>query len=124
MERRSPGEFNPWVNQLKRLDAPGGKNVEATNVRFDSTATAAELKDRIRKIVKQHAGLKSGREGVEDSTNLYHAGMTSQASVVLMIAIESDFELEFPDSMLSREVFSSVESIANAIRECSERAEL
>lgn len=93
------------------------------NVLPDSTGTELQLKDRIRRIVKQHAGLKLGLESIEDSTDLYRAGMTSQASVVLMIAIENDFELEFPDAMLSREVFSNVDTIANAIQECSARGD-
>jgi len=41
--------------------------------------------------------------------------MTSYASVVLMIALENEFELEFPDAMLNRDVFESIDSIASAI---------
>jgi acyl carrier protein len=41
--------------------------------------------------------------------------MSSQASVVLMIAVEGEFGLEFPDSLLSRDVFSSIENIAAAV---------
>jgi acyl carrier protein len=52
---------------------------------------------------------------LEDSTPLYQAGMTSYASVQLMLALENEFSLEFPDVMLSREVFESIDSIANAI---------
>ena len=52
---------------------------------------------------------------LDDSTPLYQAGMTSYASVQLMLALENEFSLEFPDVMLSREVFESIDSIANAI---------
>jgi acyl carrier protein len=52
---------------------------------------------------------------VESSTDLYRAGMTSYASVVLMIALENEFDLEFPDAMLSRNVFESIDSITAAI---------
>jgi acyl carrier protein len=41
--------------------------------------------------------------------------MSSQGSVVLMIAVEGEFGVEFPDSMLSRDVFSSIENIAGAV---------
>jgi acyl carrier protein len=74
-----------------------------------------EKKDRIRKIVKDHAGLGLEFEKVDYATDLYRAGMTSYASVVLMIALENEFELEFPDGMLSRRVFGSIDSIADAI---------
>lgn len=73
------------------------------------------LRDRIREIVTEHAGLGSSLERLQDSTDLYRAGMTSYSSVLLMIALENEFSLEFPDSMLSRDVFESIDSIANAL---------
>ena len=73
------------------------------------------LKDRIRRVVKEHAGLKTPPEELKDSTDLYRAGMSSHSSVLLMIALESEFGLEFPDGMLSRDVFENIETIANAI---------
>jgi acyl carrier protein len=74
-----------------------------------------DRKQRIQKIVKENAGLGPASEQVNDSSNLYQAGMTSYASVALMIALENEFDLEFPDGMLSRNVFESIDSIANAI---------
>ena len=78
-------------------------------------ATEGQKKDRIRQIVKDHGGLGLEFEKVSNSTDLYRAGMTSYASVALMIALENEFDLEFPDAMLSRSVFESVDSIASAI---------
>ena len=77
--------------------------------------TESQRKDRILQIVKDNASLGLGFEQVNYSTDLYRAGMTSYASVVLMIALENEFELEFPDAMLSRSVFASIDSIASAI---------
>ena len=82
--------------------------------------TEHQQKDRIRKIVKDHAGLGLEFEKIDSSTDLYRAGMTSYASVVLMIALENEFELEFPDGMLSRKVFESIDSIADAIESLQE----
>jgi acyl carrier protein len=73
------------------------------------------MKERIQKIVKNSAGLGARFEDIDYSTDLYRAGMTSYASVVLMIALENEFGLEFPDAMLSRSVFESIDAIANAI---------
>ena len=81
----------------------------------ESQTTECPTKDRIRQIVKDHAGLGLVLEQVGYSTDLYRAGMTSYASVVLMIALENEFELEFPDAMLTRSVFESIDSIASAI---------
>ena len=80
------------------------------------TETAATaMKPRIQQIVREHAGLGPAYENIDNWTDLYQAGMTSYASVTLMIALESEFDLEFPDGMLSRSVFESVDSIASAI---------
>jgi len=73
------------------------------------------MKDKIRQIVKDNAGLPLKLEDIRDSTDLYRAGMTSYGSVVLMIALENEFGVEFPDGLLSRDVFESVDSIATAI---------
>lgn len=81
----------------------------------ESEAIHSRNRERIRQIVRDHAGLGTAFEKVDSSTDLYRAGMTSYASVVLMIALENEFDLEFPDAMLSRNVFESIDSIANAI---------
>jgi len=78
-------------------------------------SSQSSRKDQIRQIVKDHAGLAVDFDRLADSTDLYRAGMTSYASVVLMIALENEFDLEFPDSMLSRNVFESIDSISSAI---------
>lgn len=87
--------------------------METTSVPYCSTNR--QIKDRLRKIVKDHAGLNLPLEDIGDSTDLYRAGMSSQASVVLMIALEGQFDLEFPDAMLSRDVFTNIDTIANAV---------
>ncbi|HVW47509.1 MAG TPA: acyl carrier protein [Solirubrobacterales bacterium] len=75
------------------------------------------MKDRIRQIVKEHANLSVDVDAVADDADLYAAGMTSHASVNVMIALEDTFEVEFLDSMLNRGVFESIDSIAAALQE-------
>jgi acyl carrier protein len=43
--------------------------------------------------------------------------MTSHASVNVMLALEGEFDVEFPDHMLKRSVFDSISSISAAIGE-------
>jgi acyl carrier protein len=43
--------------------------------------------------------------------------MSSQASVSLMIALEDEFDVEFPDRMLKRSVFQSIAAIRTALGE-------
>jgi acyl carrier protein len=41
--------------------------------------------------------------------------MTSHASVNVMLALEAQFDVEFPDAMLKRGVFSSIATIRDAL---------
>ena len=49
--------------------------------------------------------------------DLYQAGLTSHASVNVMLGLEGLFDIEFPDQMLNRSVFSSVQAIRSALLE-------
>jgi acyl carrier protein len=50
----------------------------------------------IRRVIGEHAGLAVGLDTVADDTDLFGAGMTSHASVNVMLALEDAFDLEFP----------------------------
>jgi acyl carrier protein len=71
--------------------------------------------EKIRKIIKDHGRLATPVETLSDDADLYQAGMTSHASVNVMLALEGEFDIEFPDAMLGRKVFESVASIQDAI---------
>ena len=43
--------------------------------------------------------------------------MTSHASVNVMLALEGEFDVEFPDHMLKRTVFNTIASIHAALDE-------
>ena len=73
--------------------------------------------ERIRKILKDHGRLSKDIGAVADDADLYQAGMTSHASVNVMIALEDTFDVEFLDSMLKRSVLESVASISAALEE-------
>lgn len=73
------------------------------------------MRQRIRAIIDNHAQLTVKWESLPDNASLYDAGMTSLASVRLMLALEDEFGIEFPDHMLRREVFESVDSIHEAL---------
>lgn len=73
------------------------------------------MKERIRRVIADYARLATAVDGLEDTADLYAAGMTSHASVNLMLALENEFDVEFPDEMLRRDVFESITAISNAI---------
>ncbi len=73
--------------------------------------------EQVRTIIREHGRLTSSFDALSDESDLYRAGMTSQASVNVMLALESEFDIEFPDSMLKRSVFASVAAISRAVAE-------
>ncbi len=72
-------------------------------------------KEKIRRILRERGRLLIDPDTLGDSSDLSDAGMTSHASVMVLLALENAFDLEFPDSMLSRSVFTSIDSISDAI---------
>ena len=70
---------------------------------------------KIRAILREHGRLTADAGQIADDADLFQAGMTSHASVNVMLALEGEFEIEFPDHMLKRSVFESIASIRTAI---------
>jgi acyl carrier protein len=75
------------------------------------------LNDQIRTVIKDHGRLPVDVDTLADDADLFQAGMTSHASVNVMLALEDAFDVEFPDRMLKRDVFESIDSIAAAVTE-------
>ena len=73
--------------------------------------------DRIREVVAQHGRLAVDVASLSDTDDLYRAGLTSHASVNLMLALEDAFGIEFPERLLRRQTFGSVATIRGAIDE-------
>ena len=72
-------------------------------------------RDRVRALLKTTGWLQTDIDTLADDSDLYSAGLTSHATVTLMLALEEDFDVEFPDSLLRRRTFSSVEAIVEAL---------
>ena len=71
--------------------------------------------DQVREIVGRHGGIVGDLARLSETSDLYEAGMTSFASVDLMLGLEEAFDVEFPDSMLTRKTFASLRAIADAV---------
>jgi acyl carrier protein len=75
------------------------------------------LNGDIRRVLSEHARLPVDVESIGDDQDLFAAGMSSHASVNVMLALEDTFDVEFPDNMLKRSVFESISGISTAIAE-------
>ena len=71
----------------------------------------------IRDTLRQHARLSVDVDALSDESDLYQAGMTSHATVNVMLALEQAFDIEFPDQMLRRSVFESIASMHAALEQ-------
>ncbi len=75
------------------------------------------MEQRIRTILQDAKLLSQPLAFVQDDTDLFAAGLTSFGTVQLMLALEEAFDVEFPERMLSRKLFSSINSMCAALTE-------
>ena len=80
------------------------------------------MDDAIRAVLAEHARLAVDVATLGDDTDLYEAGLTSHASVKVMLALEDAFDVEFPDRMLHKSTFGSVADIRAALDELTQTA--
>ena len=70
---------------------------------------------QLRAVLAECAGLAVDIGQLDDKADLYRAGMSSHATVSVMLALEDTFEIEFPTEMLNRATFESGEAIGRAV---------
>ena len=80
------------------------------------------MDDEIRQVIREHGRIPGDVESLPREADLYESGLTSHASVNVMLALEGEFEIEFPDHMLKRSVFESIAAIRAAIEELTKAA--
>jgi D-alanine--poly(phosphoribitol) ligase subunit 2 len=75
------------------------------------------MRDRVRAIVASMNLVPVPLDGLTDQDNLFDAGMTSFGSVQLMMAIEEEFDIEFPNSLLTRKTFATLDGLNAAVEQ-------
>lgn len=75
------------------------------------------MRNEIRTILTQVGGLGTPVDELADDSDLFAAGLTSFATVNVMLAIEDHFDLEFPDRLLRRDSFRSIAALAEVVEE-------
>jgi len=84
--------------------------------------TTNSVEEGIRAVLVEHGRLPVDAATLSADADLYQAGLTSHASVSVMLALEDAFDIEFPDRMLKRSVFESIDAIASALTELQDEA--
>lgn len=73
------------------------------------------MQELIRKVLNAHGKLAVDSSDVDPSADLYDLGLTSHASVNVMLALEDEFDVEFPDESLKKSTFSSIDNIERVV---------
>ena len=73
------------------------------------------MQDRIRDVLAAHGRMAVDPREVDDQADLYELGLTSHASVDVMLALEDAFDIEFPDEVLKKSTFASVRNIEQVV---------
>ncbi len=74
------------------------------------------MNETIRTLLAKLGGLPVSVDTVADDADLYAAGLSSFASVQLMLGLEEAFDIEFPDHLLNRKSFASVAAIESTVK--------
>lgn len=73
------------------------------------------MDEQIREVLAEHARLAVPIDSLADHADLFAAGLTSHASVTVMLALEDAFDVEFPEQLLKKSTFSSIAAIRDAV---------
>jgi acyl carrier protein len=76
-----------------------------------------EHESTIREVISQHGRLTIDVGSLDAQASLYGAGLTSHASVSVMLALEDAFDVEFPERLLRRSTFESIANLRDAVGE-------
>ncbi len=71
--------------------------------------------ETIRGVLDAYGKLMVPSASLADHDDLYQNGLSSHASVNVMLAVENAFGVEFPDSLLKKGTFQSVSAIREAL---------
>lgn len=90
--------------------AKGGVQAEG-----DVVGSSSDSESRVREAVSTALTGKVEVDALDLDGDLFDAGMTSHQTVQVMLAIEDEFDIEFPDDLLNRTTFTSIRSIVDAL---------
>lgn len=73
------------------------------------------MRKQIRDVLAAHGRMAVDPLTVSAQADLYELGLSSHASVNVMLALEDEFDIEFPDEALKKSTFASILNIEQVI---------
>lgn len=86
--------------------------------------STVSIQDRVRQVLREQGSVPGDIDRLTAETDLYAAGLTSLASVDLMLALEQTFDFLLPDEALNRRTFESIGSITALVERLKPSAPL
>jgi acyl carrier protein len=75
----------------------------------------SDIDGTIREVLDAHGRLPVSATSLHDTDDLFESGLTSHASVNVMLALEDAYDFEFPDELLVKSTFESIAAIRGAL---------
>jgi len=79
------------------------------------------MQDKIREVLAQSGRLAVPVDSLDDTADLFAAGLDSLAIVNVLMNIEECFDIELPDELLSRLTFASIATLTCVVADLTER---
>ena len=73
------------------------------------------MEDQLRDILRRFGRLSINADMLGRDDDLFDAGLSSLATVNIMLAVEEAFDVEFPDHLLTRRSFQSISMLENVV---------
>ena len=73
------------------------------------------MKQHVRRILQETACLNVAVDTLCDDDDLYAAGLSSLGTVRVMLAIEENFAVEIPGTLITHAMFASIAALAGVI---------
>lgn len=75
----------------------------------------SSVEDGIREVLGASTKLSTSAASLGVDDDLFERGLTSLSTVDLMLALETRFNVEFPDEALRRQTFRSISSLRDVL---------
>ncbi len=79
------------------------------------TIDLAAIETEIRRLLHENGKLAVDLRKLKDGDDLFDHGLSSLATVGIMIEIEAEFDIEIPDVMLTRDNFRSIGALTRMV---------
>ncbi len=73
--------------------------------------------ETIRRLIDREAKLAIPASDLTPRADLYELGLTPYTAIRLLLAVEREFDVEFPRVSLNRAAMASIETIARCVRD-------